>query len=478
MTLDPVPVTIFSRTRCSFTNSTPLLQILGEKWTIGDAIEGVQIFGGSGSGKTSGSGQTLAKTYLYNRFGGLILTVKAGDAVMWKEYAQQIGRLDDLKIVDTENGYYFNFLYYMVQEGFNTTNITHVLLSALHKVNDDDYWHNAMEQLIKNSVSLLVLATGTLSIADLYKLINYAPKSLNEAKILFEETNDTFFSQIIQSIENKLPTLSTAMQIEYLELTKEYWQQEFPSMDPEPRSSIISMFTSLADNLMRGELRNLLSCTPEIMNLRPEDTFDGSIILFNLNLKQFRKTGRIAQLIFKTVFQLIVEMKREHITDPKMRPIFLWIDEAQFFLTQDDVLFQTTARASKVCSVYLTQNYSNYLAFVGSQREKATVDSFLAVLQTKFFHCQSDLLTNDYATSLFGKDYSPIISRNQNIVSSTINQTTQTTLELKIQPWHLDQLSKGGEKHNFRVEAFVYQSGRVWESSQSNFGLVEFDQNV
>ena len=29
-------------------------------WTIGNAVEGVEIFGGIGSGKTSGSGRTLA----------------------------------------------------------------------------------------------------------------------------------------------------------------------------------------------------------------------------------------------------------------------------------------------------------------------------------------------------------------------------------------------------------------------------------
>jgi len=33
-------------------------------WTIRHAVEGVQIFGGIGSGKTSGSGRMLALKYL------------------------------------------------------------------------------------------------------------------------------------------------------------------------------------------------------------------------------------------------------------------------------------------------------------------------------------------------------------------------------------------------------------------------------
>jgi len=45
-------------------------------WTIRNAVEGVQIFGGIGSGKTSGSGRVIALRYLASGFGGLVLTAK------------------------------------------------------------------------------------------------------------------------------------------------------------------------------------------------------------------------------------------------------------------------------------------------------------------------------------------------------------------------------------------------------------------
>ena len=45
----------------SYDLDTPLLELgEGVKWTARHAVEGTQIFGGIGSGKTSGSGQTLA----------------------------------------------------------------------------------------------------------------------------------------------------------------------------------------------------------------------------------------------------------------------------------------------------------------------------------------------------------------------------------------------------------------------------------
>lgn len=45
-------------------------------FSVRQACEGVQIFGGIGSGKTTGSGEALAKAYLRAGFGGLVLCAK------------------------------------------------------------------------------------------------------------------------------------------------------------------------------------------------------------------------------------------------------------------------------------------------------------------------------------------------------------------------------------------------------------------
>jgi hypothetical protein len=424
-------------------------------------------------------------------------------------------------------------------------------LSALQKHNEGDYWQTAMEQLIKNTINLLITATGTLSLQDMYEVVVNAPQNESQAEALFSRINarfkrftsseagnkaslipkysdifsdsNTCFEDIILLAKIKIEELSKIDQavadkyqakkselenakktselselpkpilksknkvLEFEKLTLNYFQKEFPNMDAEPRSSIVSMFTGLADCLLREEMRDILSCdtsdpdyTPDYL---PQDTFKGKIIIFDLSIKEFEETGKMAQLIFKTIFQKAVEKHRENVLDKSsMKPIFLWIDEAQFFLTKNDVLFQTTARSSKVCSVYLTQNYSNYLAFVGSNREKSTVDSFLAVLQTKFFHCQSDPVTNeDYVVKLIGKSYQTKQSSTAVVGSSNSEHTTSNQsveLEHKILPWQLDQLQKGGEANDKKVQAYVYQSGRTWKETMDNFGLVEFNQVV
>lgn len=69
-------------------------------WSLNDAFQGVQVFGGTGSGKSSGSGQALARAFLDANLGGLILTAKTDEVFAWQKYAEAAGRLEDLIIVD------------------------------------------------------------------------------------------------------------------------------------------------------------------------------------------------------------------------------------------------------------------------------------------------------------------------------------------------------------------------------------------
>ena len=55
-------------------------------WTLGDAFQGVLIMGENGSGKTSGSGELLARKYLKAGFGGLVLCFKTDEAALWRQY--------------------------------------------------------------------------------------------------------------------------------------------------------------------------------------------------------------------------------------------------------------------------------------------------------------------------------------------------------------------------------------------------------
>src|SRR5438552_2035229 len=74
-----------------------------DPWRIKDAFEGVQIFGATGSGKTSGSGAAVAKSFLSAGFGGLVLTAKPDERALWEGYCRETGREQSLIVFSPSN---------------------------------------------------------------------------------------------------------------------------------------------------------------------------------------------------------------------------------------------------------------------------------------------------------------------------------------------------------------------------------------
>lgn len=57
-------------------------------WSLADAFEGLQVSGSTGSGKSSGSGQAIARAFLEANLGGLVLTAKPDEILNWKQHAR------------------------------------------------------------------------------------------------------------------------------------------------------------------------------------------------------------------------------------------------------------------------------------------------------------------------------------------------------------------------------------------------------
>ncbi|WP_273209104.1 hypothetical protein, partial [Runella zeae] len=167
----------------------PLIELASQTergyWTIRHAVEGVQIFGGIGSGKTSGSGRMLALKYLASGFGGLVLTVKPDEKQAWQEYCQLTGRERDLVILEPGGPHRFNFLQYESQQAKSalTENIVEVLKTVIRAgeekdsgKSDDAFWETALDMLIFNVIDLCQLAYGHISVQQMYDIVQTIPK--------------------------------------------------------------------------------------------------------------------------------------------------------------------------------------------------------------------------------------------------------------------------------------------------------------
>ena len=229
----------------------------------------------------------------------------------------------------------------------------------------------------------------------------------------------------------------------------------------------------MADCFLRGLLRNLF-CSE--LTVTPEDTFRGRIILLNLPVKEYNELGQFAQVLFKFVWQRAVERRIPSGIDRKtaqetIRPVFLWADESQFFVNSYDALFQSTARTSRACTVYLTQNLPSYFSAFGGQNARSDAESFLGNLQTKFFHANGDPVTNNWAADTIGKtrqvQFYGGLSDNQTRTAMGAPHQNQNAggslvFEYLVQPQEFTMLRTGGTECDLQVDAFIFQGGRRW----------------
>ncbi len=464
------------RVLCRFNGSDP--------FTIRQACEGVQIFGGIGSGKTSGSGATLAKSFLRAGFGGLVLCAKKDELDTWRQYAKETGREESLLVFDVEGQCRFPFLQYEIdREGDGagyTENLVRLFMTVYEAIDrgkggggGDPYWVRAMQQLIRNAIDLCMIARETVSVPLLYDIIRTAPQSQEERDS--EEWKKTSICWKLL-LEGHQKTLDKWKQYDF-DSTAAYWLEEFPIIDPKPRSSIISMFTSMADNLLRRPFRKIFSEPPgaEDIIAFPELTHHGVVIVMNIPVKEYGDAGRAAQVVYKYMWQQAAE-RRDITANP--RTVFLWADEAQNFTTEYDMQFQATARSSRACTVYLTQNLPNYYAEMGGKDSKHRVDSLVGNLQTKIWHANSDPETNNHAAETIGKSWQIRRSQSQTMGgdSFSVGGGQQESFDYDVPPQEFTKLAKGGPAHKLKVGAILFQNGRVWSNGHTHLFTI-FNQS-
>jgi len=474
----------------SFPLELPLFRFTKHDWlTLRDAFEGIHIFGGLGSGKTSGSGQTIAHSFLRSGFGGLVLTAKPGETETWKRYAAETGR--EIILIGPDHDRRFNFIDYELRRPGRGTGIASNLVSLFEEVLEvhapgkvlggDPYWREARGQLLRNAIELVRLGSDKLNFEDVVDVIRSAPKRPEDQHNDKWKSESKCFQLLSRALE-RVEESDNKQDQRDLKVVANFFFEEFAPLDPEPRSSIVSMVGALTDMLMRGDVRELFLTG---MNIVPDITEHGGIIVFDMPVQEYREAGRFAQVLFKTVFQRMVE-RRQNRTDTA-RPLFLWADESQLFSTHYDTTFQTTARESRVATVYLTQNLPNYYdAFGSDSGGRDRTKKLLGAFGIKIFHSNGDLETNQYAEQLFGQELVWRESYTSGISASTGLHGNQTFSESTTQQQHVDstirskrfsEMLRGGPQRGW-TEAYAFRAGEPWKATQSNLLYCRFPQTV
>lgn len=492
----------------------PLLQITSGKhtthWTVRDAVEGVQIFGGIGSGKTSGSGRMLALKYLKHGFGGLVLTVKPDEKDLWQDYCRQAGRVNDLVILEPGGKERFNFVEYISEANGSgnayTENIVQVLKTVIRASEekgggrgDDAFWEASLDMLIFHAIDLCYLAYGKVSIQQLYDIAITAPRKPEEGVEPKKKTEDKAFDVAYQKVNDEMKDLSYAFlnnmtyvqrceyqaspdrslyvldklpELRLFKFVDQFFFETYYNLHEKTRSIIEFSFASFLLRMLKEPIYSLF-CNGQ-STIRPEDCLEGKIILINLPVKVYHKVGRDCQVLFKYIWQRTMEKRNVKLNQ---RPMFLWADEAQNFLHEHDPDYQATARSSMIATVYISQNLPNYHANMGGVKSEYKVKSFLGTLGTKIFHANADLETNKYASELVGKSWTEEKTKSFTLAGQFSSSRSMKDLLLHMmRPEQFVSLKTGGPENEGVTEGLMHRQGKKLQP-KFNHKVVEFSQD-
>jgi type IV secretory pathway TraG/TraD family ATPase VirD4 len=473
----------------------------GDVFTINDACQGVQIFGGTGSGKSSGSGRALALAYLRAGFGGLVCCSKAEEADIWRKLAEETGRAGDLFVIDERATLRFNFMDYaqatIARDGFDR-NLVDMLITVSESAGsgeegggDNAFFKDAAVNMLSAAFAPIRAFEGGIQLTEVYRFITSAPTSerqLDDPK--WQEKSYCY------KVLTNLAAAGQAGSIACKQICDDYgdyWFSEFPSLGDRTRSSIVATVGNTIKPFLTGAFRTLWCTRTDIV---PEVCREGAIIVLDIPVRKYGKMAAIAQQLFKLNWQIAMENSPESDT---LRPCFLFADESQFVMNSFDAQHLSVARAKRVCSVYITQDKPSYYAAIAGRNAEATADSLISKFQTRIFHANSDPVTNEYAANICGKITQYQQSRSQSAgrqsggggtVTDEANNTSgqggqnrqesrsvSTYKDFVFQPdYFADQLRTGAAENRYMVDAILVRNGRNFKATGKHYLKAEFSQ--
>ncbi len=376
-----------------------------DAFRIRDACENVLVLGGIGSGKTSGPGKTLRRAMFRAGFGALVLVTKPDEVTACLEDAYSANRQSSVIRVDGRSG--FNLIEHELARqgiaGINT--VVESLMRILEIVRaavpnggrtGEAFWENSFRQLLRMTVPILYAAFGSVRISEIIRFIQTAPASA--AQLVDEAWRASSFMYQVMHQARTEP--SVPLDDDGFGRIASYWQNEFAQLDNKLRTSITSTLSTSLDRFTHGRLKRLFC---EDTTFVPELTMLGAIIVLDMSALEWNEDGIIAQQIIKFATQRALLSRNGLPEQFQLRPVAIFVDEAQTFFNTFDREFMSLSRSSRCATVCLTQSIPSVIATIGGDNAKHQADALLAQSGTKIFCNNSCPETNRFAADTVGR---------------------------------------------------------------------------
>ncbi|MGD9689528.1 MAG: type IV secretory system conjugative DNA transfer family protein [Phycisphaerales bacterium] len=466
-----------------------------EVFRLADAVCGVQVFGTTGSGKSTGSVAALLRAYLRNQFGMMLLTVKPDDAATYRRLCAEAGRSADVVMLGPLHDASFNFISEAALGSAGLIGNLTAMLSTVSRIalggehgggrEDGRFWMLMESRLLTCCAELLIRAGEPVTTLGLERLVTGIPADREQVADGGWRERSFVYACLREA---ELDVSGPDDETEFRRLC-DYFLLELATLSSRTKSTVQASATALLDMFNRPVIRKLLSA--------PQPSFDmsmlqrGKILIVDCPVLVHQSMGRLVQLVLKHCFQL-AQSRRDVRASP--RPVALVVDESHLLTDlEHDAAFQTTARGTRTCTVYATQSISNYLGEHGdgSAAVEARVHALLTNLACHLFHQTTDTKTVEYAQALFGK-------RRQLLMNGGMNQRQDDWasaalgfggpppgrsagfsehVDWMVQASDFLDLARGGPDFGWTIEALLYQGGKTFPATNRPFLPVRFAQH-
>jgi uncharacterized membrane protein YgcG len=400
-------------------------------FSLRSATTGVHVFGRTGGGKSSALA-TLAAAYLRANMGGIVCCAKSEEVDTWLNYCRENGRLSSVIVFDGSRGG-FNFIAYeLARQG--VAGIGSVVECLMHILDasdvaagggkgrtSDEFWGQSIRQLLNYCLPLLYAAWGTVSVGTIIEFVVTA--ATKPEQYVDEASSRTSFAA--RTMRKAADHPAVALPEGELRTLITFWFKQYTAMADKTRSNVVTSLTTRLDRFLHGRLKDAFCGDTSIV---PEMTFGGAIIILAMPALTWNEDGVIGQQLFKFMWQRAVEARNALHPRLRARPVFLWADEAQYFVNAKDDAFLSTCRASRACVVYITQNLPTYVARLG-QDNAEVANAIVGKFGTQLFFSNLCHKTNTHASELIGRgiqlrgNHSRSVGTNR---SKGLNENTNT----------------------------------------------------
>lgn len=357
-------------------------------------FQNILITGTIGTGKTSSAMYPFTKQIIsyqsYNanqKIAMLILDVKGNYYKKVEEYSNEFGRKEDLIIIELNGKFNYNPLDKPNLKANILANRLKTILTIFSPNQSDSYWLDKVEQVLTECIKLCRLYNnGYVTFLEIHKLINF-PHYYN---LKMEELRSVFQSKKLSSED--IYNLSSSL---------DFFETEWNQLDPRVLSIVKSEITRIT-SVFTSDYSVLNTFCPSKENLSfqgfKEVLSKGKIVVFNMNIAEYKLLSKILAAYLKLDFQTEVMSQ----LNSNLQRITAFIsDEFHEYVTSTDADFFSQSREAKCINIVSTQSYTSLL---NTLKDESTVKVITQNLINKIWLRNDDLFTIEEAQKQIGRE--------------------------------------------------------------------------